>query len=103
LRWVLGNLLFIADKIGDLNLQEPDLLEVVGSGTDRLPPAPARVSIVIEAQLRHRLVKLGKMDPDPSGDKANHTLAVSAAITDPIHQSSPESNFEGDREVYMVA
>jgi hypothetical protein len=29
-------------------------------------------------------------------------LAVSAAITDSIYQSSPESEFEGDREVYMV-
>jgi hypothetical protein len=29
-------------------------------------------------------------------------LAVLAAIIDPIYQSSLESDFEGDREVYMV-
>jgi hypothetical protein len=48
------------------------------------------------------LSKLGKTDPDLSGDKADHTLAVSAAITDLIYQSSPESESEGEREVYMV-
>jgi hypothetical protein len=42
------------------------------------------------------------MNPNPSGDKANHTPTVHTATIDPIHQSSPESNFEGDREVYMV-
>jgi hypothetical protein len=42
------------------------------------------------------------MDPDPLGDKADHTSAVSATITNLIYQSSPESNSEGDMEVYMV-
>jgi hypothetical protein len=34
--------------------------------------------------------------------KTNHTSAVSAAIIDLIYQCSPKSEFEGDREVYMV-
>jgi hypothetical protein len=55
-----------------------------------------------KAQLRHGLSKLGKMDPDPARDKADHTPAVPAATIDPIYQSSPESKFEGDREAYMV-
>jgi hypothetical protein len=42
------------------------------------------------------------MDPDPSGDKLDHTSAVSVAIIEPIYQSPPESDSEGDREVYMV-
>jgi hypothetical protein len=42
------------------------------------------------------------MELDPSGDKTDHTSAVLAAITDPIYQSSPESDSEGDREVYIV-
>jgi hypothetical protein len=42
------------------------------------------------------------MDLDPTGDKADHTLAILAAITDPIYQSSPESDSKGGREVYMV-
>jgi hypothetical protein len=42
------------------------------------------------------------MDPDPAGDKADHILAVSAATIDWIYQSSPESDSEGGREVYMV-
>jgi hypothetical protein len=42
------------------------------------------------------------MDPDPTGDKADHILAVSATTTDPTQQSSPESDCEGGREVNMV-
>jgi hypothetical protein len=42
------------------------------------------------------------MDPDPAGDKADHTLAVPIATTDPIYQSSLESDSEGGREDYMV-
>jgi hypothetical protein len=34
--------------------------------------------------------------------KADHTLVVPAATTDPIHQSSLQSDSEGSREVYMV-
>jgi hypothetical protein len=101
-RWILGSLLFIADKFGDLNHQEPESREVVRSGTGRLPPAPVRVSLVNKAQLRHGVSKLGKRDPDPAWDKANHTMTVLVATTDLIHQSSPEFNFEGGREVYMV-
>jgi hypothetical protein len=87
LRWVLGSLLFIADNFGDLNLQDSESREV---------------SLINEAQLGHGLVMLGKTDPDPLGDKADHTSVVPGAITDPIHQSSPESDSEGDWEVYMV-
>jgi hypothetical protein len=42
------------------------------------------------------------MDLDPSGDKDNHNLVVPVAITDPIHQSSPESDSKGNKEVYMM-
>jgi hypothetical protein len=101
-RWILVSLFFIADKFGDLNLQEPESREVVGSSTSHLPPAPVRVGLANEVQLGHGLIKLGKTDPNPSGDKVDHTSTVLAAITDPIHQSSLESDSEGDREVYMV-
>jgi hypothetical protein len=40
-RWVVGSVLFIADKFGDLNLQESESREVVGLGTSYLPPVPA--------------------------------------------------------------
>jgi hypothetical protein len=39
-RWVLGSLLFVADKFGDLSLQEPELQEVAMSCIDCLPLAP---------------------------------------------------------------
>jgi hypothetical protein len=72
-RWVLGSLIFIADKFGDMNLQEPESREVVGSGTGHLPPALIRVGLINESQLGHRSVELGKADPDPSEDNTDHT------------------------------
>jgi hypothetical protein len=36
------------------------------------------------------------------GDEADHTLAILAATSDPIYQSSLESDSEGGREVFMV-
>jgi hypothetical protein len=38
--WVLGSLVFIADKFGDLSLQEPESPENVRLGTGLPPPAP---------------------------------------------------------------
>jgi hypothetical protein len=45
---------------------------------------------------------MGKTDLDLVEDKADHTPAFSVATTDPIYQSSPESDSEGGGEVYMV-
>jgi hypothetical protein len=70
--WFLGSLEFLTDQFGNLSVQEPELSEVIGSGTGCLPLAPVRVSHVIEAQLR--LGPLGEMDTDPVEDKADHTL-----------------------------
>jgi hypothetical protein len=42
------------------------------------------------------------MNLDLTEDKADHTMAILVATTDPIYQSSLESDSEGDREVYMV-
>jgi hypothetical protein len=39
---------------------------------------------------------------DPLGDKDGHTPTVSTTITDPIYQPPPESDSEGDREIFMV-
>jgi hypothetical protein len=74
----------------------------VGSGTDGLPPALVRVGLINEEQLRHGLSKLGKIDLDPTVDKADHILAIPVATTDPIYQSLPKSNSEGGGEVYKV-
>jgi hypothetical protein len=46
-RWFLGSLEFLSDKLENLSLQEPELSEVVGSGTGRLPLAPVRVEVVL--------------------------------------------------------
>jgi hypothetical protein len=101
-RWVLGSLLFIADKFRDLNLQGAESREVIRPCTNCLPPASVWVDLVNEARLGPGLVKPGKTDLDASRDKAGHTSAVSEAITDPIYQLLPESDSEGDKEVYMV-
>jgi hypothetical protein len=39
-RWFLGSLIFIANKFGDLNLQEPKSQKVIMLGTVHLPTAP---------------------------------------------------------------
>jgi hypothetical protein len=46
---------------------------------------------------------LGETDSYPARDKANHTLAISAATIDPIYQSSSEPDSENDSEVCMVS
>jgi hypothetical protein len=71
-RWFLGSLEFLSDKFENLSLQEPELSEVIGSSTGRLPLAPVRVGLVIKAWLR--LGSLGETDTDPLEDRADHTL-----------------------------
>jgi hypothetical protein len=46
LRFVFGSLYFIANKLGDLSMQEPEQQEVSGSGADQLILTPARVSLI---------------------------------------------------------
>jgi hypothetical protein len=76
------------------------LSKVTRSGTDCLPPAPDRVSLVNEAQLR--LDSLVETDTNPAEDKADHTLVAQAAASDPIYSSSLGSDSKYGREVYMV-
>jgi hypothetical protein len=83
--WIPGSLLFITNKFGDLSLQEPDAREAIKSGTGCLPLAPVQVGLVNKAPLGHGLSELGKMNSDPAGDKADHTLAILAVTTDPIY------------------
>jgi hypothetical protein len=46
---------------------------------------------------------LGEADSDPSGDKANHNQIGYPTAIDPIDPSSPESDSDYGREIYMVA
>jgi hypothetical protein len=93
-RWVLGSLLFIAEKFRDLSLQDPKSPKVVGSGTDHLPPTLVRVSLINEAQLRHGPSKLGEAKSDPLRDKADHHGIARSGAANPIYQSSPESGLD---------
>jgi hypothetical protein len=99
-RWVLGSLLFITDKFGDLSLQELESSEVTRSGISHLRPTLVWVSLVNEAQLRHGSIKPGNAGSNLSGDKADHNPAGLPATIDPSYRSPPESNSEGGREVY---
>jgi hypothetical protein len=102
LRWIFASLLFIPDKFGDVSLQEPELQDVIRSGTNCIPLISARVSLVTEAQLRHRLDTFGEAESDPSRDKADHHGITCPVTADPIYQSPPESDSDGGRDVYMV-
>jgi hypothetical protein len=99
-RWFLGSLEFLTDKFGNLSLQEPELSEVIRSGTSRLPPAPVRVDLINEAQLR--LGSSGKMDVASIEDTADHPPVAQVATTDPIYSPSSRSDSKYGREVYMV-
>jgi hypothetical protein len=99
-RWFLGSLEFLTDRFGNLNLKEPELSEVIRSGTSRFPPTLDRVGLINEAQLR--LGSLGETDTNLAEDKADHALAAQAAVLDLIYSPSSGSDSEYDREVYMV-
>jgi hypothetical protein len=99
-KWFLGSLEFLTDKFGNLSLQEPELSEVIGSGTGRLPLSLDRVGLIMEPRLGFG--SLGETDTDPVEDRADHTLATQAAATDLIYTPSSGSNSEYKREVYMV-
>jgi hypothetical protein len=99
---VFGSLLFIADKMGDLSLQEPESWEIAGSDTDRFPPTPARVGLACEAQLGHESSRLGESELDPSGNNVDHHMICCPDAAHPICKPSPESDSDGGREVFMV-
>jgi hypothetical protein len=42
------------------------------------------------------------MGSDPTGEKADHTLAVATSIIDPIYHSPSEFDSKGGGEVYMM-
>jgi hypothetical protein len=66
--------------------------EVVGSGTDHLPPAPVRVGLTNNAQIG--LGSLGETDMGSVEDRAYHPLATKAAIINPMNSQSSQSNSE---------
>jgi hypothetical protein len=98
--WFLDSLEFLSDKFGNLSLQEPELSEVAGSGTARLPLTLVQVSLIIEAHLI--LGSLGETYMDPVEDRADHTLAAQVAATDLIYTSLSGWDSKYRREVYMV-
>jgi hypothetical protein len=85
-RLVFGSLLFITDKFEGLSLQEPESREVIGSGTDCVPPILTQIGLVSEARLGHGLSVSGEVESDPSGDKAYHHRFSCPAIADPMYQ-----------------
>jgi hypothetical protein len=84
-RWFLGSLEFITDMFEDLSLQELESSKVTRSGTSYLPLDLVRVDLISETQLEHGLNALGETDPDPTQEKADHSLAISVATTDWIY------------------
>jgi hypothetical protein len=101
-RLVFGSILFIADKMGDLSLQELESLEIVGSGIDHFPPPPARVYLTCEAQLGNGSSISGESELDPSGGNADHHEMCCPDAADPIYKPSPESDSDNNQEIFMV-
>jgi hypothetical protein len=99
---VFGSLLFIADKMGDLSLQEPELWEITGSDTDCLAPMSVLVGLACEAQLKHESIRSGESELGPSRDHVNHHMVCCPDIADLIYKPSSESDSNGGQEVFMV-
>jgi hypothetical protein len=72
LRWVLGSLLFLADKFGDLSLQELESWEIAKSSTGRQPPAPIRVGLINKIQLGHGLRSFREQSQPHPGCYGSH-------------------------------
>jgi hypothetical protein len=93
---VFGSLLFIADKLGDLNLQEPKPQAITGSGNDWFPPTPVQVGLTYQAQHKHESSKLGESESDLSRDSAGHREICCPDVVDLIYKPLSESNSDGD-------
>jgi hypothetical protein len=70
-RLVFGSLLFIADKMGDLSLQEPKSREIAGSGTDRIPP------LELVSHVRHN----SSTDPAHRGNQSRIPQGITPTTT----------------------
>jgi hypothetical protein len=99
-RVVFGSLLFVADKMGEVSLQEPESREIVGLDTRYFPPAPTQVGVACEARLEHGSNRSGEFESDPSRDNVNHRKICCSDATNPIYKPLPKSNSDGGREVY---
>jgi hypothetical protein len=78
------SLLFIADKIKSLSLQEPEPREITKSDTDCFPLTPDRDGLAGETQLRHVSSRPGESKLDPLGDRVDHHEICYPDAADPI-------------------
>jgi hypothetical protein len=96
-RFIFGFLLFIADKMGDLSLQEPEPQKIIGSGNDWFPPTPIQVSLACKARPGHGSNKLRESESDLSGDSASHHEICCTITADLIYKPLSESDYDGNR------
>jgi hypothetical protein len=101
-RLVFGSLLFIADMMGDLSLQESEPQAIIGSDADQFPPTPVRVSLACEARPEHKSNKLAESKSDLFGDTVSHHDIYCPITADPIYKPLWESDSDDNREIFMV-
>jgi hypothetical protein len=101
-RLVFRSILFIAKKMGDLRLQEPEQHEFTMPGADRFPPTPVRVGLACEARPEHESNGLGESKSDLSGGSTGHCEICCPITADSIYRSLLESDSDGDQEIFMV-
>jgi hypothetical protein len=101
-RLVIGSVLFIADKMGDLSLHQPESWEIDGSNTDHFPLTPTRDGLACEARLGCGSSGPGEFESDPSGDSVDHHEICCPDTTDPNYKRWLESDFDGGQEVFIV-
>jgi hypothetical protein len=94
-RLVFRSLLFFANKMGNLSLQEPKPREVTGSDTDRFPPMPIRASLALESWLEHGSSHMREFESNPSRDRVEHHRINCPEVVDPFYKLSLGSNSHG--------
>jgi hypothetical protein len=102
--FVFGSLHFIANKFGDLSLQEPEQHKVSEPGTNRPPSSPARVGLTLQTRPEHGSDVLGESESDTFGENTGHLRVCCPNTVDPIynHIALSESDSESNREIFMV-
>jgi hypothetical protein len=102
--FVFGSLHFIANKLGDLSLQEPEQQKVLEPGTNRPPSSPARVGLTLQTRPEHGSDVLGEFESDTFRENTDHLRVRCPDTVDPIysHIALSESNSKSIREIFMV-
>jgi hypothetical protein len=103
-RLVFGYLHFIADRMRDLRMQEPEQQKILGLGPDQFPLILVWVGLACEPWPRHDSCRSGLLEFDLTRDRVDHHEICCPIIAYPIYKSMTllNSDSDDDWEILMV-